>query len=287
MATELGLHLHQIHSFREFRSTDPYNLVVAVSFGLLVPQRVLHDASYGGLNVHPSMLPDLRGPAPIAHTLLKRRPSTGVTLQTMHPTKFDHGQVLARTAEVPVQSSDTPQDLIERLGPIGADLLCKGIEEAVFVSPSEDPTRRPFGIRRSDVAPKITSEDRHIDWSSWTADEILLRDRVLGNLWDEETFARCQESRPEGEEEEERVRKRLTFHGPWVRSSLGAHDGMAGQPQLLRAPSSKGLTLGIGTIDGEIVVPQAVTIEGKKKGKGLQALNEQLRLRRRAVDGPT
>ena len=37
---------------------DPINLIIAVSFGLFVPPRLIHASKYGGLNVHPSLLPE-------------------------------------------------------------------------------------------------------------------------------------------------------------------------------------------------------------------------------------
>ncbi len=79
-AKELGLPLHEIDTFTGWEvgslrcwesgmvDTDPVkppkpqgmpiNLIVAVSFGLFVPPRILGAAKYGGLNVHPSMLPE-------------------------------------------------------------------------------------------------------------------------------------------------------------------------------------------------------------------------------------
>ena len=79
VAQDLGLTIHQIDSFKDWSPPPSTNLVVAVSFGLLVPARVLKAARYGGLNVHPSLLPEFRGPAPIQHTLLQRKRRTGVT----------------------------------------------------------------------------------------------------------------------------------------------------------------------------------------------------------------
>lgn len=59
---ELDLPLHQIDTFTGWTppcpAGEPINLVVAVSFGLLVPPRILKASKYGGLNVHPSMLPE-------------------------------------------------------------------------------------------------------------------------------------------------------------------------------------------------------------------------------------
>lgn len=281
VATELDLLLHQIDSFRSWNrdwlSHRPYNLVVAVSFGLLVPAAVLEKAKYGGLNVHPSLLPDLRGSAPITHALLKRRPVTGVSLQTMHPTKFDHGVVLAQSEEVPLSSDSTPEGLIQQLGPLGADLLRKSIEEGVFVPPVQNAREGMPDSPQIELAPKITSKDRQIDWSTWTADDIILRSRVLGDLWDIEIFERCQASSSSAE-----APKRLTFNGGWVKIVGHAEKAIAGQPQLVLGPFRRGLSLGIQTVDNCVIVPESVTIEGRKKGKGLQSLNEQLRMQGKA-----
>lgn len=57
VAEELGLPLHQISTFTGWQPPS-INLIIAVSFGLFVPARVLSTAKYGGLNVHPSSLPE-------------------------------------------------------------------------------------------------------------------------------------------------------------------------------------------------------------------------------------
>jgi len=61
MATELNLPTHEIATFTGWTppvyGNESMSLVIAVSFGLLVPTRILNLATYGGLNVHPSLLP--------------------------------------------------------------------------------------------------------------------------------------------------------------------------------------------------------------------------------------
>ena len=150
-------------------------------------------------------------PAPITHTLLKRRSYTGVTLQTMHPTRFDHGTVLAQTPlpGVPVPPECTPDELLKVLGLLGAELLCDGVENGVFVPPLVDAREGVPEPEQIEHAPKITPEERHLDWTSWTADEVRLRDKVLGRLWDSETYSR---SFANGSQVSP---KRITFHGPW------------------------------------------------------------------------
>ena len=238
-----------------------------------MPARILNGAKYGGLNVHPSLLPDLRGPAPIVHALLKRRSHTGVTLQTMHPTRFDHGVVLSQTPApgIPIPKDCTAKDLIETLGPLGAELLCQGVQDGLFVDPKAARTET-LEMDELELAPKITPEDRHIDWASWNADEILLRDRVLGRLWDLQTYARCFDS----------LSKRVAFEGPWTKedatttSTTALDSAVPGHAVILRTEESKKPKLGFQTCDHQIVVPSAATIDGEKKGTGIAAIVNHL-----------
>ena len=220
--------------------------------------------------MHPSMLPDLRGPAPIVHTLLKQRSHTGVTLQTMHPTRFDHGTILAQTPSpgIAVPEDCTPDELLKVLGPLGADMLCNGIEQGLFVPTQENAGAGIPDPQQLDHAPKITPEDRHIDWSTWTADGIILRDRVLGRLWDMETYKRCSAF----------TSKRVTFHGPWTKlRSREPPSGTPGQPIIVTSEGSKEFKLGMRTCDEQIILPAAATVDGEKKGTGLAALIDRLR----------
>jgi len=64
-------------------------------------------------------------------------------------------------------------------------MLVQSIRDGTFLPPFENRRsahgeHQTVGIR---AAPKITPNDRHIDWNSWTADEILIRSRVSGPLW--------------------------------------------------------------------------------------------------------
>lgn len=224
--------------------------------------------------MHPSMLPDLRGPAPILHALLQQRTHTGVTLQTMHPTQFDRGMILAQTSPpgILVPEDCTSDQLLNIVGPLSAQILCHGIEEGLFVPPLKDIRAGVSEAHQLDHAPKITSEDRHIDWNTWTADEIILRDRVLGRLWDNDIYQR--RSNP--------LSKRVTFHGPWTKASKDttesytSHSATPGQPISVSAENSKVVKLGIRTCDQQVVVPSAATIDGEKKGTGLVALINHL-----------
>lgn len=201
----------------------------------------------------------------------------------MHPTKFDHGVVLAQTPGVDIEDDATTESLLEMLGPMGAELLVRGVEEGVFVPPLRDVSgeteiadhhRRPEPAH----APKISPADREIDWASWTADEILLRDRALGGrLWDSSLWARA--GLDEGQWDASTAQKkflRATFTGPW-RITDGAGVVEAGKPFLALDPVTGSEEVRFATVDGKAVVPAAITQESGKKGQGVGVLVERLR----------
>ncbi|KAI1487873.1 Formyltransferase [Biscogniauxia mediterranea] len=145
LAEHLGLPIHIRDTFTGWDMPSTTNLIIAVSFGLRVPPRLLRASQYGGLNVHPSLLPDLRGPAPLHHALLRRRALAGVTLQTLHPTLFDHGVVLAQTPADPqdpacirVPPAATPAQLLVRLLQPAGDMLVRALRAGLHVPPLVD-----------------------------------------------------------------------------------------------------------------------------------------------------
>lgn len=181
------------------------NLVVVVSFGLFVPSRILNSAKYGGLNVHPSFLPEyvygttrtalmlklrnsLRGPAPIHHALLRGDSHIGITLQTLDDKQFDHGAILAQTPRpgIPVRPDAPLQEVIQDAAARGAELLVQGLRDGLHVPPHrtlEQQSAPPQGEPLAH-APKVTKADAQIDWDAWTSgQEFARRARVFGSVW--------------------------------------------------------------------------------------------------------
>lgn len=185
-ALELNLPLHQTDTFAGWTSPRPYDLIIAVSFGLLIPRCLLESARFGGLNVHASLLPDLRGPAPIQWSLIHGDSHTGVSLQTLHPEKFDRGRILDQTAKpgVPISDTTTYDDLVETLGHDGAEMLTRYIESGSYATDPHVSSSDQQSVSSNRYAPKITSAVKALDARDWTADELLRRDRVIGPLWD-------------------------------------------------------------------------------------------------------
>lgn len=185
---ELNLPVHQIDAFREWTSPD-INLIVAVSFGLLIPPRIINGSKYGGLNVHPSLLPDLRGAAPIQWTILLGRQETGVSMQTLHPTKFDQGVILDQTKPISVDSPATKSDLSARLAPLGAEMLVKAIRNRLYLPPHQPVTPLRQAVA---LAPKLKTEDRVMNFEKYGRHEFCQRWKALGPL---HGFAEDQEGK--------------------------------------------------------------------------------------------
>lgn len=157
--------------------TEEFDLAVAVSYGKLIPGGFLNSMKYGGLNVHPSLLPMYRGSSPIQYALMDDLKETGVSLQTLHPTKFDHGLILLQSQPVSIREDDNFISLSERLGEAGAELLTSAIEKGLYVDPVK-PLQLHFA---PSLAPKITPKMAQIDWNK-TARQIKRLSDALGPL---------------------------------------------------------------------------------------------------------
>ncbi|KAJ5678686.1 hypothetical protein N7462_006930 [Penicillium macrosclerotiorum] len=129
-----------------------------------------------------------RGPAPLHHTLLAGRTTTGVTLQTLHHKNFDHGIIISQTPppgfDIPNPESCTVPQLLDLVAPKGAQLLVDGIKNGLFVPPLRDAGWSSHESENPLIhAAKIKPEDRHVDWANWTLMDFNRCNRVLGSLW--------------------------------------------------------------------------------------------------------
>ncbi|KAI5809717.1 formyl transferase [Peziza echinospora] len=182
IAESLNLPVHKLDTFTnwELPPTSPqYNLIVAVSFGKLIPARILSHAAFGGINVHPSLLPALRGAAPIYHALLSNHPFTGVSIQTLHPTLIDYGTILLQSEEIPIPEATPYAKLHDQLAVLGAHMLVHTCRERLFIQPYTplDPRYPPS------TAPKVTKEDAKINWSTMSAEDLERRAGALTKIW--------------------------------------------------------------------------------------------------------
>ncbi len=134
------------------------DVIVVVAYGLILPPEVLQLPPYGCLNLHASLLPRYRGPAPIQAAILNGDPETGVTVMLMTE-EVDAGPILAMERE-PIYPEDTAETLGERLAQRGARLMREILPRwlAGEITPQpQDPSQATYCLR-------ITKADGEIDW---------------------------------------------------------------------------------------------------------------------------
>lgn len=106
----------------EILADKPTNTVAVVfSFGYFMPKPLIDSFSLC-VNLHPSLLPQYRGAAPIQHALMNNNKETGVSLITLDTNRFDCGHILAQ-AKFPLRVEDTFTPVSEALVDLGGDLL--------------------------------------------------------------------------------------------------------------------------------------------------------------------
>jgi len=139
------------------------DLLVIVAFGHILPKRILEIPRYGAINVHASLLPKYRGPAPIQWAIINGEQATGVTTMLMD-SGLDTGEILM-AAKTEIRTDDTAGSLHDRLARAGGDLLRQTISalEAGTLQP------RPQNHGETIYAPMLKKSDGRIEWSQTAA----------------------------------------------------------------------------------------------------------------------
>lgn len=114
----------QLNSFKDESGKNiEWDVFVVVSYGKIIPNEILELPKKGIVNVHPSLLPKHRGPAPIETSILNDDLKTGVTIMLIDE-KVDHGPILAQ--EVVEFSEWEHKDIVsEKLAVVGGKILAK------------------------------------------------------------------------------------------------------------------------------------------------------------------
>jgi methionyl-tRNA formyltransferase len=159
---------------QELKNLMP-ELILIVAYGQLLPKEILALPQYGCVNVHPSLLPKYRGPAPIPWAILRGEKNTGVTTMFLGE-GVDNGPILLQE-EVEIEPMDTAATLHDKLAIAGAKLLLKtidGLEKGTIF-----PIAQPDEL--ATYAPKLSKEAGRIDWTK-PAQEIHNQVRAT-NPW--------------------------------------------------------------------------------------------------------
>ena len=163
-AVSRGIPVFQPVSFRDdevvetFRSLQP-DLAVVVAYGKLLPQRVLDIPPMGCVNMHASILPELRGAGPVQWSILNHMPETGVTAMYMSA-GMDEGDMID-VRKTDIDPMETGAELMDRLAVIAAQLSCDTIEALK----NGNAVRVPQNPEKATYAPMLHKGMSSIDWN--------------------------------------------------------------------------------------------------------------------------
>jgi len=106
--------------YQEILKYEP-DIIITCAYGQIIPKELIDYPKYGCINIHGSLLPKLRGGAPIHHALMNGEEKTGITIMYMDY-KMDSGDIISQE-EIPILDTDNVDILFDKLSHIGKNLL--------------------------------------------------------------------------------------------------------------------------------------------------------------------
>lgn len=134
----------------------PWDIFIVAAYGKIIPKEVLDLPKYGALNIHPSLLPKLRGASPIQSSILTED-ATGVSIMLMDE-QMDHGPILDQeTTDIqwPPKASELEKETAVQGARMIAEILPKWISGSIKEKPQDD--------SQATYCKKIKKEDALID----------------------------------------------------------------------------------------------------------------------------
>lgn len=148
------------------------DIIITAAYGQLVPEKILEIPKHKCINVHGSLLPKLRGGAPIQYSILEDHKKTGITIMYMVK-KLDAGDMISKV-EVDILDNDNYESLHDKLSVAGRDLLNETLPK-IF---SGDIAPEKQDDEQATFARNILREDEKIDWNT-SAREVFNKVRAL------------------------------------------------------------------------------------------------------------
>jgi len=135
------------------------DIIVTCAYGQIIPKAILDYPRLGCINVHASLLPKLRGGAPIHRAIIEGYDKTGITIMYMD-VKMDNGDIIS-TRETKIEESDNLESLHDRLSIMGRELLLDTMPSIIDgtnnrIKQNEEEVTFGYNIKR---------EEEHIDFS--------------------------------------------------------------------------------------------------------------------------
>lgn len=191
-----------------------------------------------------------------------------MTLQTLHPTRFDEGIIVAQTPYPGFEHQAATVDELQALtAPLGANMLIQSLKDGSFVPPIREVGWYNSALASREVthASKIGSKDRHLDWTTWSADDILRRQRIIGPLWNmTNTIAIGKDGERKG------VKRIIWEHGFRLLEEECHLFPAIGHPIVVGLHGATPKVY-IRTCDGNVLVANSVKVEGEATTEAFHA----------------
>ena len=164
LAEKHGIPVYQPKTLKDSAISDLLDelcpdIIAVVAYGKILPRYVLDFPAYGCVNIHASLLPKLRGAAPIQWSIIRGEKETGVTSMYMSE-GLDTGDMILRK-KTEILPEETAEELFDRLAELGGELLIEtlhAIREGTAVRTVQDDGESTY-------APILTRENGHVDFS--------------------------------------------------------------------------------------------------------------------------
>jgi len=176
-AREAGLPLREVETVKAGPGADALassapDLLVVVAYGEILPQAILGLPAIAPVNLHFSLLPELRGASPVQTALLEGRVESGVTTIVMDA-GMDTGPVILQRAGA-IEPEDDAGSLGDRLASIGAEVLVETVD--LFANDAVEP--RPQDESAATFTKLLGADDRVLRWGE-PARDLVNRTRAM------------------------------------------------------------------------------------------------------------
>ena len=149
--------------YKDILSLNP-DIIITCAYGQIIPKEVLNYPKYGCVNIHASLLPKLRGGAPIHKAIINGYGETGITIMYMDE-KMDSGDIIYQE-KVKIEENDNAGTLFDKLSVLGSKMIIKVLPDII------NGTNKRIKQNENEItyAYNITREEEHILFNKSTRD---------------------------------------------------------------------------------------------------------------------
>ena len=176
--------------YQEIINLKP-DLIVTCAYGQIIPKELIECPRLGCINVHASLLPKLRGGAPIHKAIIEGHSKTGITIMYMN-TKMDEGDIITQE-EIPILDTDTASLLHDKLSILGKELLLKTLPSIINgtnsrIKQDSSQATYAFTLKKEDEKLNFNKTARQIynqirGLNSWPGAYCIFEGKIL-KVWD-------------------------------------------------------------------------------------------------------